>query len=75
MFNFLFRKNYVKSLSKTKSMFSVAYEKASKLVEKMQKDIDNKVAQAAELTSQAASIRATQNEAKTFMSNLEKFLK
>lgn len=75
MFNFFFRKNYTKKLARTKSLFSKAYDKAAALVAKMQQDIDSKKAQIAALNNETSELISVQNETKTFMSNLEKFVK
>lgn len=75
MFNFFFRKNYIKKLAKTKSLFSKAYDKAAMLVAKMQQDIDDKKAQIANLNNETAELISVQNETKLFMANLEKFVK
>lgn len=74
MFNFFFRKNYNKRLARTKSLFSKAYDKAAMLVAKMQ-DIDSKKAQIAALNNETSELISVQNETKTFMANLEKFVK
>ena len=75
MFNFLFRRNYVKKLAKTKSLFSKAYIKAANLVDKIQRDIDKKKDKIEVLKSETLDLTIVQEETKTFMSNLERFVK
>lgn len=75
MFNFFFRKNYTKRLARTKSLFSKAYDKAAVLIAKMQQDIDNKKAQIVALNNETSELISVQNETKSFMANLEKFVK
>lgn len=75
MFNFFFRKNCTKRLARTKSTFSKAYDKAAALVAKMQQDIDDKKAQIVALNNETSELISVQNETKSFMANLEKFVK
>lgn len=70
----IINKSYANRLGNIKSMFQVAYSKASALNDKMQKDIDAKKAQVASINEQIKEISATQAETNKFMSNLEKFI-
>lgn len=69
------RQSYADRLGNIKSMFQVAHSKASALNDEMQKDIETKQAQIESINTQIKEISITQEEAKRFMSNLEKFIK
>lgn len=69
------RQSYADRLGNIKSMFQVAYSKASALNDEMQKEIETKQAQIESINAQIKEINTTQEEAKRFMSNLEKFIK
>ena len=69
------RQSYADRLGNIKSMFQVAHSKASALNDEMQKDIETKQAQIESINAQIKGISITQEEAKRFMSNLEKFIK
>lgn len=69
------RQSYADRLGNIKSMFQVAYSKASALNDEMQKEIETKQAQIESINTQIKEISITQEEANRFMSNLEKFIK
>lgn len=69
------RQSYADRLGNIKSMLQIAYSNASALNGEMQKDIETKQAQIESINAQIKEISITQEEAKRFMSNLEKFIK
>ena len=69
------RQSYADRLGNIKSMFQVAHSKASALNDEMQKEIGTKQSQIESINAQIKEISITQEEAKRFMSNLEKFIK
>ena len=69
------RQSYADRLENIKSMFQSTYNKASALNDEMQKEIEIKQAQIESINAQIKEINITQEEAKRFMSNLEKFIK
>ena len=69
------RQSYADRLENIKSMFQVAYNKASALNDEMQKEIETKQAQIESINAQIKEISITQEEANKFMFNLEKFIK
>ena len=69
------RQSYADRLENIKSMFQVAYNKASALNDEMQKEIEIKQAQIESINAKIEEISITQEETYKFMSNLEKFIK
>lgn len=66
--------SYSEKLTQIKSLFKSAYDEASKLNSEMALEIDDKQIQINQLNEKINAIKVTQEENKTFMSNLEKFI-
>lgn len=68
------KQSYADRLNSIKSMFQVAYNKASNMNKEMLNEIEAKKAQIASINQQIEVINATQSETDKFMKNLEKFI-
>lgn len=67
-------KNYSKKLAKAKSVFNKAHDKTASLMFNIQQDIKKKEAKIDTLREEIQELSTTQNEARQFMANLNKFV-
>lgn len=65
---------YAEQLNKIKESFRIAHENASNLHSQMEKEIESKEAQIAQLQLEINSINTTKAEAEIFMENISKFI-
>lgn len=65
---------YAEQLSKIKESFKVMHESANNLKAQMEKEIESKEAQMAQLQLEINSINTTKKETEMFMDNISKFI-
>lgn len=68
------KKGYIERLEDVKSIFKTAHDKASVIMDEMQKEIETKKAQVDALNERIKEISLIQVDANNFMTNLKNFI-